>query len=121
LLSKEDISFFEDLLRSQLMELERKADGTVSSLLISSVYAPDPLDSASLDSERNVTLRIRDRERKLIRKVKDALERIEDGTYGECELCGEDISIARLRARPVTNHCIKCKTLLEMRERVSGF
>lgn len=68
MISKDDTAFFKDLLRSQLVELERKADGTVSSLLISSVYTADPLDSASLESERNVTLRIRDRESKLIEK-----------------------------------------------------
>ncbi len=121
MISKDDTAFFKDLLRSQLVELERKADGTVSSLLISSVYTADPLDSASLESERNVTLRIRDRESKLIRKIKDALHRIEEGTYGECDLCGEDISVARLRVRPVTNHCIRCKTQLEVQESVSGF
>lgn len=121
MLSKDDLAFFEDLLRNQLKELEQRADGTVSSLLISSVYSADFLDSASMDSDRNVTLRIRDRESKLIRKIKAALDRIEDGTYGECDLCGEDIAIARLHARPVTTYCIRCKNEMERKEKASGF
>lgn len=121
MLSKDDLTFFENLLRSQLAELERRADGTVSALLISSVYSADLLDAVSMDSDRSVTLRIRDRESKLIRKIKDALYRIKEGTYGECDLCGEDIAVARLRARPVTTYCIKCKTRLEIREKAGGF
>jgi DnaK suppressor protein len=73
-----------------------------------------------MESDRNFELRIRDRERKLIGKIKDALERIEDGSFGICEECGEDISEQRLKARPVTTHCIDCKTNQEKDERVKG-
>jgi DnaK suppressor protein len=65
-------------------------------------------------------LRIRDRERKLISKIKEALERIEDGTYGYCEACGEPIGEKRLRARPVTTLCIDCKARQEKQEKVRG-
>jgi DnaK suppressor protein len=75
-----------------------------------------------MDADRSFTLRIRDRESKLINKIKAALDRLEDGEFGECEMCGEDIGVARLRARPVTTYCISCKTKLENQEKlVSGF
>jgi DnaK suppressor protein len=65
-------------------------------------------------------LRIRDRENKLIKKIKKALDRIENGTFGICEKCGEDISVKRLKARPVTTHCIDCKTKEEAFEKALG-
>jgi len=78
---------------------------------------PDPTDRASLESDRNFLLRIKDRERKLITKVKEALDRIDDGTFGICESCGRPISEKRLMVRPVTTQCIDCKTEEEKRER----
>jgi DnaK suppressor protein len=78
---------------------------------------PDPTDRASLESNRNAVLRIRDRERKLIGKIDDALERISDGSYGLCETCGGPIGMDRLRARPVTTLCIDCKSDQEAQER----
>ena len=77
----------------------------------------DPTDRASLESNRNFTLRIRDRERRLIGKLNEALERIEDGTFGICEACEEPITQKRLEARPVTTLCIRCKEEQEMEER----
>jgi len=122
MLSKEDLHYFKELLTSQLEELQRKADGTVSDLLLLSVYSADPLDTSAMDVDRSFTLRIRDRESKLINKIKAALDRIEEGEFGECDMCGEDIGLARLRARPVTTYCIHCKTKLENQEKlVSGF
>jgi DnaK suppressor protein len=79
---------------------------------------PDPTDRASLESDRNFLLRIKDRERKLIQKVKEALDRIDNGTFGICESCGRPISEKRLMARPVTTLCIECKTEREDQERV---
>jgi DnaK suppressor protein len=81
---------------------------------------PDPNDRASLESERNFELRIRDRERKLIRKMQEALGRIEDGTFGICDRCSGPISEKRLIARPVTTLCIDCKTKEEKLERQRG-
>ena len=80
----------------------------------------DPLDRASLESNRNTTLRIRDRESMLIKKIRKSLEDIENGDYGICEDCGEDISIERLKARPVTSFCIDCKTKRETSEKLTG-
>lgn len=78
---------------------------------------PDPTDRASMESNRNSVLRIRDRERKLIFKIQEALQRLEAGEYGICEECGEDIGIERLKARPVTTLCISCKSNQEIAER----
>jgi len=78
---------------------------------------PDILDRAVYEGQRAFAFRIRERERFLLWKIKDALRRIEEGTYGICEKCGEDIPIARLKARPVTNYCLDCKTRMEAQER----
>ena len=79
--------------------------------------SPDPLDRASFESEQGTMLRIRDRESKLIRKIQKSLENLENGSFGICEICEKEIAIERLKARPVTNYCIKCKTKMEALER----
>lgn len=122
MLSMEDQAYFKAVLAGQLEDLQRIADGTVCELRQFSAQCADPIDRSALDADRSFTLRIRDRESRLIRKIKAALRRIEDGEFGECEMCGQDISLARLRARPVTTFCIRCKTKLENKERMaSGF
>jgi DnaK suppressor protein len=122
MMTMEEHLFLKQLMVDQLEELQRKADGTVSDLLLLSIHSADELDTSAMDADRSFTLRIRDRESKLINKIKAALRRMEEGDYGECEMCGEDIGIARLRARPVTTFCIHCKTKLENQEKiVSGF
>ena len=78
---------------------------------------PDPNDRATLESDRNFVLRIRDRERKLKSKVEKALERLENGTFGICEECSGEISEGRLKARPVTTLCIQCKEEQEKQEK----
>jgi DnaK suppressor protein len=101
--------YYKDLLNEQLKELMEEAAKTITDMTITEGEFPDPTDRASWESDRNFLLRIRERERKLITKIKEALERIEDGTFGICERCGEPISDKRLGARPVTTLCIKCK------------
>ena len=119
-MDEKDIQFFEDLLRQRLEELLNHADDTVSGMTAPKEKFPDPTDRASLESDRNFMLRIRDREHKLIKKVKKALDRIEKKTFGICEKCGDDISIKRLKARPVTTQCIECKTKEEAFEKALG-
>ncbi|RJQ52706.1 MAG: RNA polymerase-binding protein DksA [Desulfobacteraceae bacterium] len=119
-MKKKDIDYFKDLLDRQLEELLSQADDTVSDMTEPNDNFPDPTDRASLESDRNFMLRIRDRENKLIKKIKKALERIENGTFGICETCGESISIKRLQARPVTTQCIDCKTKGEALEKSLG-
>ncbi len=118
MLTQAELIAFRDLLEHQLADLERKAGGTVSDLLLNSIGAADLLDLTTMESDRSFTLRIRGRESRLIRKIKAALRRIQEDTYGECEECGEDISVARLQARPVTSYCIRCKTKLEALEKM---
>ena len=105
-------------LQEQLETLQRDAGRTVTEMTDEKTNFPDPTDRASLESDRNFELRIRDRERKLILKIREALERIEEGDFGVCESCGEDISVARLKARPVTTLCIDCKTEQERQEKI---
>ena len=119
-MKKKDIKYFKDLLNNQLEELLSQADDTVTGMTTPKENFPDPTDRASLEADRNFMLRIRDREHKLIKKIKKALERIEDGTFGTCESCGEDISTKRLKARPVTTLCIACKTKEEALEKALG-
>ena len=119
-MKKEDIDYFKTLLTDQLEELLHQADDTVSDMTAQKENFPDPTDRASLEADRNFMLRIRDREHKLIKKIKKALERIENGTFGICESCGEDISLGRLKARPVTTQCIDCKTKEEALEKALG-
>jgi DnaK suppressor protein len=118
-MDKKSLAEFEKLLNEQLATLLQDADKTVSDMTEKNETFPDPTDRASAESDRNFELRIRDRERKLINKIKQALERIKDGTFGLCEHCEEEISEERLRARPVTTLCIECKTEQERQERIS--
>ncbi len=119
-MNKKDREYFRVVLTNMLDDLLSHADDTVNRMTDSRENFPDPTDRAAMESDRNFTLRIRDRERKLILKIKEALERIEDGTYGECEICGEDIAIDRLKARPVTTQCIDCKQKQEAQEKARG-
>jgi len=77
---------------------------------------PDPTDRALLESNRNFTLRIRDRERKLLVKIREAIKRVDGGSFGVCEGCGGEIEEKRLIARPMTTMCIDCKTVAEEEE-----
>ena len=111
-----DIEFFRTLLNQRVLELRAEAGKTVEDMDEHGNF-PDPTDRASMESNRNSVLRIRDRERKLIFKIQEALTRIEEGTFGICEECGEEIGIERLKARPVTTLCIECKSSQEVEEK----
>jgi DnaK suppressor protein len=114
--NRRDVDFFRNLLNERKQELLTEAGKTVDGMDENGNF-PDPTDRASMESERSFTLRIRDRERKLIAKIEEALRRLEDGSYGVCEQCGEKIGTARLKARPVTPLCIDCKSVQEVAER----
>jgi len=111
-----ETEFFRNLLNQRIDELRSEAGKTVE-IMDDDENFPDPTDRASMESNRNSLLRIRDRERKLIFKIQEALERLERGEYGVCEECGEQIGIERLKARPVTTLCIECKSSQESAER----
>ena len=119
-MEQHDIEYFRKLLAGMLEEAQQKGDSTLEDLTIGNEVFADPADRASAESDRAFTLRIRDRERQLIRKIQAAVERMEDGSYGICEECGEEISVARLKARPVTRLCINCKSRQEEGETLRG-
>ena len=120
IMEEKDLEFFRHLLIQWMEELLDHADETVEGLLDSQEILADPLDRATVESDRVWTLRIRARESMLIKKIRQSLEDIENGEYGICEDCGDDISIERLKARPVTSFCIRCKTKRESIEKLTG-
>ena len=110
-MEQEDQDYFRALLNKQLEELLGEAGKTVSGMTNSKDdNFPDPTDRASLETDRNFLLRVKDRERKLILKVEEAISRLEGDEFGICVLCGEEISTERLKVRSVTTSCIDCKT-----------
>ena len=112
--------YFKDLLLKWLDELYSKAAATAADLTETEENFADPADRATAESDRSFMLSIRERERKLVAKIREALQKIEDGDFGECEECGDDIGIERLKARPVTSLCIECKRKQEAGERARG-
>ena len=119
-LKPEKLEAFRKLLIQNINDLLSEAGKTVSEMTNGKENYPDPNDRASLESDRNFELRIRDRERRLIVKMQEAIKRIDDGTFGICEACGGLISEKRLMARPVTTDCIDCKTKQEKAEKLKG-
>lgn len=118
-MDEDKLLFFKGLLESKLHELIREAEKVcIDMRKDQNDDFSDPADRASLESDRNFLLRIKDRERKLILKVKEALDRIDNGTFGICESCGKQIAEKRLIARPITTLCIDCKKEGELRERL---
>jgi DnaK suppressor protein len=113
--------YFSNLLNKQLDELLKKEKAMpVSSIVGVSEQAPDFTDQATFESDMDMNLHMKERENRLIFKIKAALDRIENGTYGICEVCGEQITETRLKARPVTTECIACKQNQENQERLRG-
>jgi DnaK suppressor protein len=112
------IEYFRGMLQEEMRVLLEDAGKTVSEMTAETTNFPDPNDRATQESDRSFELRIRDRERRLINKIREALERIEDGSFGVCEMCEEEIGEARLKARPVTTLCIDCKMEQERKEKM---
>ena len=100
--------------RQSLME---EVDRTVSHMKDEAANFPDPADRASQEEEFSIELRTRDRERKLIKKIEDSLERLREDEFGYCEACGIEIGLRRLEARPTATLCIDCKTIAELKEK----
>ena len=119
-MQKKDLEYYKKFLTNRMEELLSHADKTVSGMKEQKETYPDPTDRASLESDRNFMLRIRDREHQLLGKIKKALQRIENKTFGVCENCGENISSKRLKVRPVAALCIDCKKKGEAREKALG-
>ncbi|WP_242464316.1 RNA polymerase-binding protein DksA [Thiococcus pfennigii] len=111
---------FRQILLAWKRSLMEEVDRTLHHMQDDATNFPDPNDRATQESEFSLELRTRDRERKLIKKIDEALKRLEDHEYGYCEACGIEIGVRRLEARPTATLCIDCKTLDEIRERQHG-
>ena len=116
-MSAKQLAHFRKILETLKKELSEDIDRTVHTMQDEATVFADPNDRASQESDIALELRNRDRERKLIKKIDEAIGRIEDGEYGYCDSCGVEIGLKRLEARPTATMCIDCKTLEEMRER----
>jgi DnaK suppressor protein len=119
-MSDAQLQHFIAILNNWKSELMEEVDRTVHHMQDEAANFPDPNDRATQESEFSLELRTRDRERKLIKKIDEALKSIEVGDYGYCETCGVEIGIRRLEARPTATLCIDCKTLDEIREKQMG-
>ncbi|CAM4456599.1 MAG: RNA polymerase-binding transcription factor DksA [Legionellaceae bacterium] len=108
------------ILKQRKYELMEEAGRTVHHMQDEAANFPDPNDRATQEEEFSIELRTRDRERKLIKKIEEAIQKIENDDYGYCDVCGIEIGIRRLEARPTANLCIDCKTIDEMKERQMG-
>ncbi|MDH5634161.1 MAG: RNA polymerase-binding protein DksA [Gammaproteobacteria bacterium] len=111
---------FRAILEAWKNELLTEISRTVHELRGEHENHPDPNDRASQETDMALELRSRDREGKLIKKINQAVDRINSGDYGYCESCGVEIGVQRLEARPTAEMCIDCKTLAEIREKQMG-
>jgi DnaK suppressor protein len=111
---------FTGILNKWKLELMQEVDRTVHHMQDEAANFPDPADRASQEEEFSLELRARDRERKLIKKIDETLQLIEDNDYGWCDSCGVEIGISRIEARPTATLCIDCKTLAEIKEKQIG-
>jgi DnaK suppressor protein len=119
-MEEKDLLLFKEQLEAMKAEINIDVEQTLTEMTSQTGNIPDPNDRASMESDRSFELRIRGRERKLMDKVEEALLRIDDGSFGVCAGCGEDIAVKRLQARPVAKYCIDCKTRQEQREKEQG-
>lgn len=119
-MSKEQLEHFRLILNSWKRDLMVEVDRTVTHMKDEAANFPDPNDRATQEEEFSLELRTRDRERKLIRKIDEALKRIDDGSYGYCLETGEEIGIKRLEARPVATLSLEAQERRERRERQYG-
>ena len=116
-MNEKQVEHFRKILEGWKSELMQEVDRTVEHMKDDAANFPDPADRASQEEEFSLELRTRDRERKLIKKINESLDDLDNGEYGYCETCGVEIGIRRLEARPTANQCIDCKSLDEIKEK----
>ena len=114
-MNKKQQEHFRAVLNAWKGELESEITRTVQQMRDVPENPPDPNDRASQETDMSLELRSRDRERKLIKKIDESIDRIASNDYGYCEVCGVEIGVERLEARPTAELCIDCKTLDEIR------
>jgi len=119
-MNEEQTEHFRQILLAWKHELMEEVDRTVHHMQDEAANFPDPNDRATQESDFSMELRTRDRERKLIKKIDEALMHLDNEEYGYCDACGVEIGIRRLEARPTATQCIDCKTLDEIREKQMG-
>ena len=118
-MSERQLAFFTKLLQDWRGEILEESRGTLNQLQDAPIREPDLNDRASSETDWSIELRTRDRQRKLISKIESALQRISDGEYGYCQVTGEPISLARLRARPIATMTLEAQERHERQERIS--
>ena len=119
-MSEEQVEHFRNILLTWKKELMEEVDRTVHHMQDDAANFPDPNDRATQESEFSMELRARDRERKLIKKIDESMQNLENEEYGYCEACGVEIGVKRLEARPTATLCIDCKILDEIKEKQMG-
>ena len=116
-MSDAQLEHFREILQAWRKELMEEVDRTVEHMKNEAANFADPSDRATQEEEFSLELRTRDRERKLLKKIAEAVGDIDSGDYGFCKSCGAEIGIRRLEARPTATLCIECKTLQEIKEK----
>ena len=116
-MSNGQLGHFRHILNRWRLDLMREVDRTVHHMQDEAGNFPDPADRATQEEEFSIELRTRDRERKLIKKIDQTIERLDQENYGYCETCGVEIGLRRLEARPTATQCVDCKSLDEIKER----
>ena len=116
-MSARQLKHFNQILTEWRQDLMGEVDRTMILMQDEATNFPDPTDRAAQEEEFSIELKTRDRERKLIKKIDQTLERIEIEDYGYCDTCGVEVGLRRLEARPTANQCIDCKSRDELRER----
>lgn len=111
------LAYFRSVLEDMKRGLSQEIDRVMHNMQDEATILADPNDRASQESELALELRNRDRDRKLIRKIDEMIDRVDTGEYGYCDACGAEIGLKRLSARPTAMLCIDCKTLDEIREK----
>jgi DnaK suppressor protein len=116
-MSKEQLAHFRNILLRWRQDLMEEVDRTVHHMRDEAANFPDPADRATQEEEFSIELRTRDRERKLIKKIDQTIDRLDAGDFGYCDTCGVEIGLRRLEARPTATQCVDCKALDEIKEK----
>ncbi|MGD2184487.1 MAG: TraR/DksA family transcriptional regulator [Desulfobacterales bacterium] len=119
-MNKQNLKYFKRLLSAKLQELLPDSDCNLAGLKEPDEHRPDPLDQAAHAIERNFSHHLCSRNNMVIKEIERALQDIEEGLYGICDLCDEDIPIKRLKVKPMARYCISCQTKIENNERLIG-
>jgi len=119
-MNKKNLKYFKRKLTAQLQDLLAGSDCNLDDLKATDEHLADPVDRATYTTERNFSHHLCSRNNRVIKEIEQALQDIENKDYGICDRCHEDISIKRLKVRPMARYCISCKSQLENQQRLTG-